>query len=130
MIRKAVATAILTGVAAAPALAKDMSDWPGCNTKACEKRVWTKHRKRTVRPHRPWLNKVSWCESRHNPRAIGGGGAFRGKYQFTFSSWSAAGGKGDPVFATELEQDYRAVRWAMMIGWGNVHTTAGWPICG
>ncbi len=88
------------------------------------------HKQRAVRPHRPWLRSLGWCESKNRLRAIGGGGAFRGKYQFSMRTWYAAGGRGDPINASELEQSYRAVKWARIIGWNNVHTTMGWPVCG
>lgn len=128
MARKLLTSLLVGGAALLPSTADAFI--PGCNTHSCEKRVWTKYRKRVVLPHRPWLAKVSACESGGNPRAVGGGGIFRGKYQFMWSTWRSAGGQGDPVVATEIEQDYRAVVWATRIGWGNVHTTAGWPVCG
>jgi hypothetical protein len=70
------------------------------------------------------LASIAACESGGNPRAIGGGGAFRGKYQFTYSTWASVGGSGDPASAPEAEQDRRA---AML------YTSAGagqWPVCG
>lgn len=51
------------------------------------------------------LQKIAQCESGGNPGAIGGGGKYRGKYQFTVGTWRAAGGKGDPAAASEAEQD-------------------------
>jgi peptidoglycan hydrolase-like protein with peptidoglycan-binding domain len=54
------------------------------------------------------LEKIAQCESGGNPQAIGGGGKFRGKYQFTRASWRAVGGAGDPAQASEVEQDQRA----------------------
>lgn len=70
------------------------------------------------------LRRIAWCESKGNPRAIGGGGAFRGKYQFMFSTWRAMGGKGDPARASEREQDYRAAK--LLRTGGRSH----WPVCG
>ena len=58
-----------------------------------------------VRAH---LKRIAACESHGNPRAIGGGGAYRGKYQFSFGTWASVGGKGDPARASEAEQDRRA----------------------
>jgi hypothetical protein len=70
------------------------------------------------------FRRVSLCESHWNPRAIGGpGGIFRGKYQFTFSSWRAVGGYGDPKDAPAEEQEWRANRLRKLQGWG------AWPRC-
>ena len=52
----------------------------------------------------PQLEAIAQCESHGNPRAIGGGGQFRGKYQFTYATWAAVGGSGDPAAAPESEQ--------------------------
>jgi hypothetical protein len=70
------------------------------------------------------LAAIAWCESKGDPRAIGGGGSFRGKYQFTYGTWSAIGGHGDPAAAPEAEQDRRAALLLRRSG------TSPWPICG
>ena len=70
------------------------------------------------------LDRIAACESKGNPRAIGGGGAFRGKYQFTYGTWRAVGGRGDPASASEVEQDRRA---AMLLARSG---TSPWPVCG
>ena len=70
------------------------------------------------------LERIAACESHGNPRAIGGGGAFRGKYQFTYGTWAAVGGKGDPASASETEQDRRAAMLLQRSG------SSPWPICG
>jgi hypothetical protein len=70
------------------------------------------------------LQAIAACESGGNPRAIGGGGAFRGKYQFTRETWAAIGGSGDPAAAPEAQQDRLAAK---------LYATAGasqWPVCG
>jgi len=59
-------------------------------------------------PVPPQLQAIAQCESHGDPRAIGGGGQFRGKYQFTYATWAAIGGHGDPAAAPEAEQDQRA----------------------
>jgi hypothetical protein len=64
------------------------------------------------------------CESGGNPSAIGGGGQFRGKYQFTYSTWASVGGSGDPAAAPEAEQDKRAAMLYASAGSGQ------WPVCG
>ena len=70
------------------------------------------------------LRSIAWCESKNNPRAIGGGGAYRGMYQFSFSTWSVVGGSGDPVAASRWEQTWRA--WLLLSRHGAGH----WPVCG
>jgi len=70
------------------------------------------------------LERIAACESHGNPRAIGGGGAFRGKYQFTFGTWAAVGGRGDPAAASESEQDRRAAILLQRSG------SSPWPVCG
>jgi Transglycosylase-like domain len=70
------------------------------------------------------LNRIAWCESKGNPRAIGGGGAYRGKYQFSYGTWATVGGRGDPAAASEREQDRRAAMLLRRSGPGH------WPVCG
>lgn len=73
---------------------------------------------------RPTLQAIAACESGHNPRAIGGGGTYRGLFQFNASAWTAAGGTGDPARATVREQYLRAAI---------TYTRRGaqpWPVCG
>jgi hypothetical protein len=69
------------------------------------------------------LNRIAACESHGDPRAIGGGGAFRGKYQFTYGTWATVGGKGDPATAPEHEQDRRAALLLARTG------GSAWPVC-
>lgn len=70
------------------------------------------------------LRSIAWCESRNNPRAIGGGGSFRGMYQFTVRTWYVVGGRGDPAAAPRYEQTWRA--WLLLKRHGSGH----WPVCG
>jgi hypothetical protein len=70
------------------------------------------------------LAAIAACESGGNPRAIGGGGAYRGKYQFSYSTWAGVGGSGDPAAASEVEQDRRAAMLYARSGAGQ------WPVCG
>jgi hypothetical protein len=73
---------------------------------------------------RATLQRIAECESHGNPRAIGGGGAYRGKYQFSYGTWASVGGKGDPARASEAEQDRRAAMLLTRSGRGH------WPVCG
>jgi hypothetical protein len=70
------------------------------------------------------LQSIAQCESGGNPQAIGGGGQYRGKYQFTRQTWAAVGGSGDPAAAPEAEQDRRAAMLYAQSGSSN------WPVCG
>jgi peptidoglycan hydrolase-like protein with peptidoglycan-binding domain len=70
------------------------------------------------------LERIAQCESGGNPQAIGGGGSYRGKYQFSRATWAALGGSGDPAAAPEAEQDRRAAMLYAQTG------TSSWPSCG
>ena len=70
------------------------------------------------------LRSIAWCESKNNPRAIGGGGAYRGLYQFSASTWAVVGGSGDTAAASRWEQTWRA--WLLLSDHGSGH----WPLCG
>ncbi|MFP5364755.1 MAG: transglycosylase family protein [Thermoleophilia bacterium] len=72
----------------------------------------------------PVLESIAQCESHGNPRAISSGGTYRGKYQFSFSTWASVGGEGDPADASETEQDRRAAILYRTGGPGH------WPVCG
>jgi Transglycosylase-like domain len=73
---------------------------------------------------RQQLASIAACESHGNPRAVGGGGAYRGMYQFSFSTWQVVGGSGDPAAAPRHEQTWRA--WLLLRRHGAGH----WPVCG
>jgi hypothetical protein len=70
------------------------------------------------------LQAIAACESGGNPRAIGGGGLYRGKYQFDRGTWASVGGSGDPAAAPEAEQDRRAAMLYAKAG------ASPWPVCG
>jgi hypothetical protein len=69
------------------------------------------------------LQAIAECESGGDPTAIGGGGLYRGKYQFSVATWQAVGGTGDPAAASEAEQDRRAIVLYETSGPGQ------WPVC-
>ena len=70
------------------------------------------------------LQAIAACESGGDPSAVGGGGAYRGKYQFSPSTWASVGGSGDPAAAPEAEQDRRAAMLYAQQG------SSPWPVCG
>jgi Transglycosylase-like domain len=81
------------------------------------------HREATLRPTGVFA-KIAACESHTNPRAISASGTYRGMYQFSFSTWRAVGGKGDPARASVGEQTKRAKLLYKRQG------SSPWPICG
>lgn len=70
------------------------------------------------------LSAIAACESGGNPGAVGGGGTYRGKYQFDQQTWNSVGGSGDPASAPEAEQDKRAAMLYAQRG------ASAWPVCG
>lgn len=71
-----------------------------------------------------YLQAIAACESGGNPRAIGGGGLYRGMFQFDQGTWNAVGGTGDPAAASVAEQVKRAEILYARSGPGQ------WPVCG
>jgi uncharacterized protein YabE (DUF348 family) len=64
------------------------------------------------------------CESGGRPNAVSGTGAYRGMYQFSYGTWAAVGGSGDPAAASAAEQTARAQALYERSGAGQ------WPHCG
>ena len=69
------------------------------------------------------LRRIAKCESGGDPTAISPDGRYRGKYQFTRSTWRALGGDGDPADASEATQDRIALKLYRRSG------TTPWPSC-
>jgi len=91
------------------------------------KRVLKTKRKAAAEPDvsvPPQLQQIAQCESHGDPHAIGGGGTYRGKYQFDMGTWASVGGQGDPAAAPEAEQDKRAAILYSRTG------PSQWPVCG
>ena len=86
------------------------------------KRLWRK----TSRHNRHWANKTAECESGKNPDAIGGGGQYRGAFQFLKSAWHHAPKTpgGDPIDYGYKTQAVVAVALKKHEG------TKPWPVCG
>jgi transglycosylase-like protein len=70
------------------------------------------------------LDAIAACESGGDPTIVSADGSYRGKYQFSFSTWASVGGSGDPAVASEAEQDYRAALLYSIAG------SSPWPVCG
>jgi peptidoglycan hydrolase-like protein with peptidoglycan-binding domain len=69
------------------------------------------------------LAAIAACESGGDPTAVSADGQYRGKYQFSLTTWRDLGGTGDPAAASEAEQDRRAA--ALYAARG----TSPWPTC-
>jgi peptidoglycan hydrolase-like protein with peptidoglycan-binding domain len=71
------------------------------------------------------LVEIAECESGGDPHAVSSNGMYRGKYQFSRSTWKAMGGRGnDPAKASETHQDRMALKLYRAQG------VAPWPACG
>jgi hypothetical protein len=85
-------------------------------------RLWDK----VARRDRRWARSTAECESGRDPNAIGGGGKYRGAFQFLKSTWrrSPKSPGGDPIDYTYRTQAVVAV--ALKNRDGAHH----WPNCG
>ena len=73
-----------------------------------------------------WARRTSECESGGDPKAIGGGGKYRGAFQFLRSTWRAAPKSpgGDPIDYPWKTQAVVAIALKHRDG------TGAWPNCG
>jgi hypothetical protein len=73
-----------------------------------------------------WAHRTAECESGGNPRAVGGGGMYRGAFQFMRSTWKASPRSpgGDPIAYSYRTQAVVAVLLKRRDGAGH------WPVCG
>jgi hypothetical protein len=85
-------------------------------------RLWT----RVSARERRWAHRTSQCESGGNPKAIGGGGRYRGAFQFMRSTWKSSPRSpgGDPIVYPYRTQAVVAVLLKRRDGAGH------WPVCG
>jgi hypothetical protein len=85
-------------------------------------RIWDGYSDR----NRRWARKTSRCESGGDPDAIGGGGMYRGAFQFMRSTWrhSPKTPGGDPIDYSWKTQAVVAVALKKRDGRGH------WPVCG
>jgi hypothetical protein len=85
-------------------------------------RLWD----RVTPRERRWAHQTAECESGGDPDAIGGGGLYRGAFQFMLSTWKRAPKSpgGDPIRYSYRTQAVVAV--ALMREDGTAH----WPTCG
>jgi Transglycosylase-like domain len=85
-------------------------------------RLWD----RVKRRDRRWARRTAKCESGRDPAAIGGGGRYRGAFQFMRSTWKSAPKSpgGDPIVYSYRTQAVVAVLLKQRDGAGH------WPVCG
>jgi len=85
-------------------------------------RLWDRVSSRDKR----WARSTAECESGRDPNAIGGGGTYRGAFQFMKSTWrhSPKTPGGDPIDYTYRTQAVVAVALKKREGAGH------WPNCG
>ncbi len=85
-------------------------------------RIWNRTSKRQKR----WATRTSACESGGDPKAIGGGGRYRGAFQFMKATWRASPKSpgGDPIRYNYRTQAVVAVALKKRDGRGH------WPSCG
>ena len=85
-------------------------------------RLW----ERTSVADKRWARATSECESGGNPKAIGGGGAYRGAFQFMKSTWRSAPKSpgGDPI-----SYDYKTQA-VVAVALKNRDGAQHWPVCG
>jgi Transglycosylase-like domain len=85
-------------------------------------RLWD----RTPVAQKRWAHRTAECESGRDPNAIGGGGIYRGAFQFLLSSWKHAPKTpgGDPIDYSYRTQAVVAVALKRQLG------TKPWPVCG
>jgi len=85
-------------------------------------RLWD----RTSTRDKRWAKKTARCESGGDPKAIGGGGRYRGAFQFMKATWrtSPKSPGGDPIDYPYTTQAVVAVKLKHRDGAGH------WPVCG
>jgi hypothetical protein len=85
-------------------------------------RLWDK----TSRRDRRWASSTARCESGKDPDAIGGGGIYRGAFQFMKETWKDAPKSpgGDPI-----DYNYRTQA-VVAIALMNKDGAGHWPNCG
>jgi soluble lytic murein transglycosylase-like protein len=84
------------------------------------------YERKVSKKNKRWAKRVAHCESGGNPNAVGGGGAYRGAFQFMRSTWRHAPRSpgGDPIDYSYKTQAFVAVRLKGRAG------KSPWPSCG
>ena len=98
-------------------------DAPNARVNDRYNRIW---KGEVRRREKRWAERTSECESGGDPDAIGGGGKYRGAFQFLRSTWrhSPKTPGGDPIDYSWRTQAVVAVALKKRDGRGH------WPVCG
>ena len=98
-------------------------DVPNARVNDRYNRIWKSEIRRR---EKRWAERTAECESGHDPDAIGGGGTYRGAFQFMRSTWKASPKSpgGDPIEYSYRTQAVVAVMLKRRDGAGH------WPVCG
>ena len=114
-------TALVAILAAGASVAAAKPHAPGTHKRTLDRQF--EHR--VSKKNKRWAKRVARCESGGNPNAVGGGGAYRGAFQFMRSTWRTAPRSpgGDPIDYSYKTQAFVAVRLKMRAG------SSPWPNC-
>lgn len=121
----------LLGLTAAPAIAgggisadggSTSNSAPAGESGSKYERLWED----VSRKEKRWASRTAECESGKDPDAIGGGGKYRGAFQFMKATWrtSPKSPGGDPIAYDYKTQAVVAVALKRRDGAGH------WPVCG
>ena len=115
-------TALVAVLAVAASVAAAKPHAPGTHKRTLDRQFEHEVSKKNKR----WAKRVARCESGGDPNAIGGGGTYRGAFQFMRSTWrtSPRSPGGDPIDYSYKTQAFVAVRLRMRSG------SSPWPACG
>jgi hypothetical protein len=115
-------TALVAILAAGASVAAAKPHAPGTHKRTLDRQF--EHR--VSKKNKRWAKRVARCESGGDPNAIGGGGTYRGAFQFMRSTWrtSPRSPGGDPIDYSYKTQAFVAVRLKMRSG------RSPWPSCG
>ena len=114
-------TALVAILAAGASVAAAKPHAPGTHKRTLDRQF--EHR--VSKKNKRWAKRVARCESGGDPNAIGGGGTYRGAFQFMRSTWRTAPRSpgGDPIDYSYKTQAFVAVRLKMRAG------SSPWPNC-
>ena len=115
-------TALVAILAVGASVAAAKPHAPGTHKRTLDRQF--EHR--VSKKNKRWAKRVARCESGGDPNAIGGGGTYRGAFQFMRSTWrtSPRSPGGDPIDYSYKTQAFVAVRLKMRSG------GSPWPSCG
>jgi hypothetical protein len=115
-------TLLLAAVASARASSGGIGTGDGSTAGGRYSNLWDSFSTRDRR----WAHRTSDCESGGDPQAIGGGGKYRGAFQFTLTTWHNAPKSpgGDPIDYSWTTQAVVAVLLKHRVG------RSAWPDCG